>query len=286
MLPFLPPLPSSAPSRRDFFSPFPLSIFFSIVSRPREKLFDRRSPLEKTEETLGCDLIYSIFSLFVSSHYRSNQDEGVKNGEKTYQFSREGEMRRNSIEFEIVGFSSLFPDRSINSAIQFVQLGKRRIDTGAGRGLRIRSWKNAGGQAVTTNWGACHRDKLDANPGHPLPDLGSRVHRRSPADPIYRPSPLRSLGAASNSGIICPPCVSSSSPSSPSVSPLIRITSPPLSTSLSSERGTDGRYDPSPRLLLVSRPPIDRLRFSSLRAAKSRRSPIIFRNSTVLSVDD
>lgn len=266
VLPFLPPLPSSAPSRRDFFSPFPLSIFFSIVSRPREKLFDRRSPLEKTEETLGCDLIYSIFSLFVSSHYRSNQDEGVKNGEKTYQFSREGEMRRNSIEFEIVGFSSLFPDRSINSAIQFVQLGKRRIDTGAGRGLRIRSWKNAGGQAVTTNWGACHRDKLDANPGHPLPDLGSRVHRRSPADPIYRPSPLRSLGAASNSGIICPPCVSSSSPSSPSVSPLIRITSPPLSTSLSSERGTDGRYDPSPRLLLVSRPPIDRLRFSSLRA--------------------
>lgn len=282
MLPFLPPLPSSAPSRRDFFSPFPLSIFFSIVSRPREKLFDRRSPLEKTEETLGCDLIYSIFSLFVSSHYRSNQDEG----EKTYQFSREGEMRRNSIEFEIVGFSSLFPDRSINSAIQFVQLGKRRIDTGAGRGLRIRSWKNAGGQAVTTNWGACHRDKLDANPGHPLPDLGSRVHRRSPADPIYRPSPLRSLGAASNSGIICPPCVCSSSPSSPSVSPLIRITSPPLSTSLSSERGTGGRYDPSPRLLLVSRPPIDRLRFSSLRAAKSRRSPIIFRNSTVLSVDD
>lgn len=262
MLPFLPPLPSSAPSRRDFFSPFPLSIFFSIVSRPREKLFDRRSPLEKTEETLGCDLIYSIFSLFVSSHYRSNQDEG----EKTYQFSREGEMRRNSIEFEIVGFSSLFSDRSINSAIQFVQLGKRRIDTGAGRGLRIRSWKNAGGQAVTTNWGACHRDKLDANPGHPLPDLGSRVHRRSPADPIYRPSPLRSLGAASNSGIICPPCVSSSSPSSPSVSPLIRITSPPLSTSLSSERGTGGRYDPSPRLLLVSRPPIDRLRFSSLRA--------------------
>lgn len=65
------------------------------------------------------------------------------------------------------------------------------MDTGAGRGLGIRSWKNAGGQAVRTNWGACRRDK---HPGHPRPDLSSRVHRRSPGPDLSAVTPPISRG--------------------------------------------------------------------------------------------
>lgn len=54
------------------------------------------SPLEKTEETLGCDLIYSISSLFVFSHYRSNQR--VENEEKDASISIFA-RRRDAQEF-------------------------------------------------------------------------------------------------------------------------------------------------------------------------------------------
>lgn len=155
---------------------------------------------------------------------------------KAYRFEKEERKRRAGIPSNSNPF---FLSRPVNQCDSVCPV--READRhGAGRGLRIRSWKNAGGQAVTTNWGSAMVTN-SSHPGHPRLDLSSRVHRRSPADPIYRPSPLRSLGDASNNGIICPPCVSSS----PSVSLLIRITSPPLSTSLSFQQGTGGRYDPS-----------------------------------------
>lgn len=166
---------------------------------------------------------------------------------KAYRFEKEERKRRAGIPSNSNPF---FFSRPVNQCDSVCPV--READRhGAGRGLRIRSWKNAGGQAVTTNWGPAMVTN-SSHPGHPRLDLSSRVHRRSPADPIYRPSPLRSLGDASNSGIICPPCVSSS----PSVSPLIRITSPPLSTSLSFQQGTGGRYDPSLDCIATSyRPP-------------------------------